>query len=66
MNDAQKTGKVRTIGNVLAIAIHDLTKQGNFLYALFSKRTDLADNIANGTAAFDAALVGDDTEGAGM
>ena len=66
MDDAQQRGQVWTIGDVLAVAIHDLSEQRDFLDALRCQRTDLRHDISHGTAALDAAPEGDDAERAGM
>ena len=41
MDEAQQRREVGTIGNILAVAIHDLTEQGHFFYALLRQRADL-------------------------
>ena len=39
MHDTQQRGKVRTVGHILAIPIHDLTEQRDLLNALGCERT---------------------------
>ena len=50
----------------MPLAVYDLTEQGDFFDALRRQRADFGDDIADGTAALDAALVGDDAVGAGV
>ena len=66
VHQAQQAGQVGAIGDVFAVAVYDLTEQGDFFDALFCQRADFGDNIADGTAALDAAFVGDDAVGAGV
>jgi hypothetical protein len=66
VNDAQQRGEVGTIGNVFAVTVYDLTEQGDFLHALFGKRADFTDNVANRARTLDAAFVGDDAESTGV
>jgi len=66
MDDTQETCEIRTIRDILAITVNDLTEQSHFLHALRGERTDLRDDIANGTAALDAAPERNDAERTGM
>ena len=66
VDQAQQTGQVGAIGDVFAVAVYDLTQQGDFFDALRRQRADFGDDIAHGAAALDAALVGDDAVGAGV
>ena len=66
VHDTKQSGKIGAIGHILAITIHDLAEERNLLNALGCERTDLRDDIAHRTAAFDAAPERDDAEGAGM
>ena len=59
-------GRSGPSGNILAVAIDDLTEQGDFLYALGDERACFADRSRQRAAALDAAAVRDDAEGAGM
>ncbi len=66
MNNAQQTCEVGTIGNILAIAVNDLTEKRDFLHALRGERTNLRNNVANGATALYAASERDDAECAGV
>jgi len=66
MDDAQQRSQVWTVEHVGAVAVDDLPQQGDFPDALRRQRTDLADDVTDRTAALNAALVGNDTKGAGV
>src|SRR6185295_10464497 len=66
MYDTQQACKVRAIGNVLAITVNDLTEKGNFSDTLCGERTNLGDNITNGTTALHAAPERNDAKCAGV
>jgi len=51
---------------IFAVAIHNLTEQGDLTYALFHQRPRLCQNLLRWAADFNAAAVGDDAVGAGM
>src|SRR6266487_6007457 len=66
MHHTQQARQIGTIGNILAIAVNDLTEERDFLDALLGKRTDLRDNVAHRTAALHAASEWDNAECAGV
>src|SRR5215216_4940977 len=66
MDHAQEPSQIWSVRNVLAVAVHDLPEERYFLDALFGERTDLCDDITDGTTALDTASERDDTERTSM
>ena len=63
---AEQAGEIGAIGDVFAVAVHDLPQQSDLFDALADEGAHFGDDVAHRTAAFDPALIGDDAKGAGV
>src|SRR5215218_4444903 len=66
MYDAKQRRKIGSIGNILAITIHDLSQQRDLFYTLPRQRANFRHNITNRATALTAAFGRYDTKRAGM
>ena len=66
MDDAQQIRQIGTVRDVLAVAIHDLPQQRDFLDALPRQAAHVRDDFADAAAALDAAPERDNAERAGV
>ena len=49
-DDAQERGEIGTIGDVFAVAVHDLAEERDFFHAAVGKPANFGDNFGDGPA----------------
>ncbi len=64
MDGAQQIGQAWSVGDVVAVAIHDLAQQRHLFDALSNQGTNFGRDFAHRPAALSPTPVGDDAEGA--